>query len=142
MVLKGSKQMEITGLHTANQIYNYRYVQSGTMVGILRDHPPYIPIFEPVISIFWTASEVPGWQVICNTYCHAVTCHVLIQALNTDFFYSDTSLDAKLVQICGQFQNQPPIGWLKKYKTENKTLLYGTVTYVTALLLHIVAIHI
>jgi hypothetical protein len=44
--------------------------------------------------------------------------------------------------ICRQFQNQPLIGWLKKYKIENKTLLYGTVIYVTALLLHIVAIHI
>jgi hypothetical protein len=44
--------------------------------------------------------------------------------------------------IRGQFQNQPLIGWLKKYRTENKTLLYGTVTYITALLLHIVAIHI
>jgi len=32
--------------------------------------------------------------------------------------------------------------WLvKKYKIENKILLYGTVTYITALLLHIVAIH-
>jgi tyrosyl-tRNA synthetase len=36
-----------------------------------------------------------------------------------------------------QFQNQSPIGWLKKYKVENKTLLYGTVTYITALFLHI-----
>jgi hypothetical protein len=44
--------------------------------------------------------------------------------------------------ICGKFQNQPPIGWLKKYKIENKTLLYGTVTYVTAVLLQLVAIHI
>ena len=33
--------------------------------------------------------------------------------------------------------------WLvKKYKTENKTLLYGTVTYISALILHIVAFHI
>jgi hypothetical protein len=33
--------------------------------------------------------------------------------------------------------------WLvKKYKIEKKTLLYGTVTYITALLFHIVAIHI
>jgi hypothetical protein len=39
-------------------------------------------------------------------------------------------------------QNQPPIGWLKKYKRENKTLLYGRVTYITALLLHVVTIHI
>ena len=45
-------------------------------------------------------------------------------------------------EIRGQFQNQPPIGRLKKYKIENKTLLYGTVTYITALLLHIVTIHI
>jgi len=29
--------------------------------------------------------------------------------------------------IRGQFQNQPPIGWSKKYKIE-KILLYGTVT--------------
>jgi len=52
----------------------------------------------------------------------------------------------KLLLVCvllrGQFQNQPPIGWLKKYKKENKTLLYGTVTYIPALLLHIVAIQI
>jgi len=47
-----------------------------------------------------------------------------------------------LKNIRVQFQNQPPIGWLKKYKTENKTLLYGTVTYKTELILHIVAIHI
>jgi len=33
--------------------------------------------------------------------------------------------------------------WLfKKIQRENKTLLYGTVTYTTALILHIVAIHI
>jgi hypothetical protein len=32
--------------------------------------------------------------------------------------------------ILGQFQYQPPIGWLKKYKMENKTLLYGTATYI------------
>jgi len=31
---------------------------------------------------------------------------------------------------------------VKKYKIQNKILLYGTVTYITALLLHIVAIHI
>jgi hypothetical protein len=42
----------------------------------------------------------------------------------------------------GEFQNQLPIGLLKKYKIENKPLLYGTVTYITALLLHMVAIHI
>jgi len=47
-----------------------------------------------------------------------------------------------MLKIRGQFQNQPLIGWLKKYKIENKTLLYGTVTYITALLLHIVAIRI
>jgi hypothetical protein len=33
--------------------------------------------------------------------------------------------------------------WLiKKYKKEKKTLLYGTVTYITAFLLRIVVIHI
>jgi hypothetical protein len=33
--------------------------------------------------------------------------------------------------------------WLvKKIRIENKTFLYGTVTYLTELLLHIVAIHI
>jgi hypothetical protein len=32
--------------------------------------------------------------------------------------------------IQGQFQNQPLIGWLEKYKTENKTVLYGTVSYI------------
>jgi hypothetical protein len=47
-----------------------------------------------------------------------------------------------MVLVRTQFQNQSPIGWLKKYKIENKTLLYGTVTYITAVLLHIVAIHI
>ena len=46
------------------------------------------------------------------------------------------------MKIRGLFQNQPPIGWLKKYKIENKILLYGTVTYITTLFLHIVAIHI
>jgi hypothetical protein len=30
----------------------------------------------------------------------------------------------------------------KKNRIENKTFLYGTVTYITALLLHIVSIHI
>jgi hypothetical protein len=29
-----------------------------------------------------------------------------------------------------QFQNQSRIGWLKKYKIENKTLFYGTLTYI------------
>ena len=48
----------------------------------------------------------------------------------------------RIYQLREKFQNKPSIGWLKKYKTENKTLLYGTVTYITALLLHIVAIHI
>ena len=56
------------------------------------------------------------------------------------------SISQYLSAICsivrGQFKNQPPIGWLKKYKIENKILLYGTVTYITALLLHTVAIHI
>jgi hypothetical protein len=33
--------------------------------------------------------------------------------------------------------------WLvKNYKIENKTSLFGTVTYIIAVLLHIVAIHI
>jgi hypothetical protein len=33
--------------------------------------------------------------------------------------------------------------WLvKKYKIERKTLLYGRATYITAFLLHVVAIHI
>jgi hypothetical protein len=31
---------------------------------------------------------------------------------------------------------------LKKYEIEHKTLLYGRVKYITALLLHIAAIHI
>jgi len=26
-------------------------------------------------------------------------------------------------EVRGQFQNQPPIGWLKKYKIDNKILL-------------------
>ena len=57
-----------------------------------------------------------------------------------------------ILLLRGQFQNQPPIGWLKKYKIENKSLLYGTVTYITvtyirvtyitALLLRTVAAHI
>jgi hypothetical protein len=51
-------------------------------------------------------------------------------------------LESYLLNMRSVFQNEPPIGWLKKYKIENKTLLYGTITYVTALLLHIVAIHI
>jgi hypothetical protein len=55
---------------------------------------------------------------------------------------ASSKLAAKLYDIRRQFQNQLPIGWLKKYKIENKTLLYGTVTYITALLLHIVANHI
>jgi len=45
-------------------------------------------------------------------------------------------------EVRGQFQNEPPIGWLKKYKIENKTLVYGTATYITALLLHMAVIHI
>ena len=49
---------------------------------------------------------------------------------------------ASLWKVRGQFQNQPSIGWLKKYKIVNKTLLYGSVTYITALLLRIVFIHI
>jgi hypothetical protein len=41
------------------------------------------------------------------------------------------------IHIRGQFENEPPVDWLKKYKIENKTLLYGTITYTTALHLHI-----
>jgi hypothetical protein len=41
-----------------------------------------------------------------------------------------------------KFQNQFQIGVLKKYKIENNSLLDGTGTYITALLLHKVAIHI
>ena len=52
----------------------------------------------------------------------------------------DPDIDGRIIR--GLFQNQPPIGWLQKYKIENKTLLYGTVTYITASLLHIVAIQI
>jgi hypothetical protein len=48
----------------------------------------------------------------------------------------------EISNIRGLFQNQPLIGWLKEYKIQNKSLLYGTVTYISALLLHIVAIHI
>jgi hypothetical protein len=47
-----------------------------------------------------------------------------------------------LPHIRGQLQNQPPIGWLIKYKIENTTLLYGTAAYIIALLLHTVVIHI
>jgi len=32
--------------------------------------------------------------------------------------------------VRGLLQNQPPIGWLKNYKRETKTLLYGRVTYI------------
>ena len=52
------------------------------------------------------------------------------------YYLNSCHVKVKLLQ--GQFQNQPPIGWLKKYKIENKILLYGTVTYITPLLLHIV----
>jgi len=54
-------------------------------------------------------------------------------------------MDQFAVWFCdvrGQFQNQPRISWLKKYKIENETLLYGTITHITALLLHIFAIYI
>jgi hypothetical protein len=54
----------------------------------------------------------------------------------------DINLDWVPWLLQGQFQNQLPIGWLKKYKIENKTLLHGTVTYINALLLNIVVIHI
>jgi hypothetical protein len=47
-----------------------------------------------------------------------------------------------LLYIRGLFQNQIPIGCLKEYKIQNKILLYGTVTYTSALLLHTIAIHI
>jgi hypothetical protein len=57
-------------------------------------------------------------------------------------FYIKQICGGKKQKLCGQFQNLPLIGWLKKYKIENKILLYGTVTYITALLLHIFAIHI
>jgi hypothetical protein len=46
-----------------------------------------------------------------------------------------------LAEIRKQFQNQHPIGWLKKYKIENNTLLYGTVTYITALLYYMEQLH-
>jgi hypothetical protein len=52
---------------------------------------------------------------------------------------SKTSYAASGIYYAGNSKNQPPIGWLKKCKINNKTLLYGTVTYITALFLHIVA---
>jgi hypothetical protein len=51
-------------------------------------------------------------------------------------------MELQAVIIRGLFQNQPPIGWLKEYKIQNKTLLCGTVTYISAFLLHIAAINI
>jgi hypothetical protein len=47
-----------------------------------------------------------------------------------------------LAEYIWAFQNHPLIGWLKKYKIDDKILLYGPVTHITALLLLIVAIHI
>ena len=75
--------------------------------------------------------------------------HVLLISTTMPFLYLTVvpifltlSHFRRIYQLRGQFQNQPLIGWLKKYKKDNKTLLYGTVTYISALLLHIVAIHI
>ena len=59
-----------------------------------------------------------------------------------------------LVEVDGNYRGLYKCGWYvgyskiklrlagKKYRIENKTLVYGTVTYLTELLFHIVAIHI
>ena len=53
----------------------------------------------------WTPWKVPGWQVIYNIYCHEATCHLWIQVLNTDFFYSVTQVLMphwrKYLNVCG-----------------------------------------
>jgi hypothetical protein len=43
--------------------------------------------------------------------------------------FSDSLIDSAIAMFLHrQFQNQPPIGWLKEYKIANKTLFCGTVT--------------
>lgn len=106
MLLKGSKQMEITGLHTANHIYNYWYVQLGSMAGMLGNTTlPRSQYSTQWFPFLWTPWEVPGRQVICNIYCHEATCHLWIQVLNTDFFYSVTQVLmphwCKYLNVCG-----------------------------------------
>jgi len=70
--------------------------------------------------------------------CHHRTLHVTV---NGDR-WRKSSRYGVVSEVRGRFQNQIPIAWLKKYKTENKTLLHWTLTYITALLLDIDAIHI
>jgi hypothetical protein len=54
----------------------------------------------------------------------------LVEHVDMQFGYRHIRETSELyrVEVCGQLQNQPPIDWLKKYKIENKSLLYGTVT--------------
>ena len=58
-----------------------------------------------------------------NTICTAVSALIL----------HNNNLLTRLDVSQGQFQNQPPIDWLKKYKIENNILLYGTVTYINCI---------
>jgi hypothetical protein len=46
-----------------------------------------------------------------------------------------------LVEVRGQFRKQRKIDWFKKYKFENKTSIYGTVTYITVLLYYMEQLH-
>jgi hypothetical protein len=99
-------------------------------------------------------SSTVGWGLdVSNKYSSALSLN--LQYITTwHYFWSPLILlfrtciallcckKLHLLIVGRQFWNQPPIGWLKKYKIENKTLLYGTVTHITAVLLHIVAIHI
>jgi hypothetical protein len=62
--------------------------------------------------------------------------------LSVRIIATTTTTTTTTIIVRGEFQTQLPIGWLKKYKIEDITLLYGRATYITALLLHIVSIHI
>jgi len=77
-----------------------------------------------------------------NVYVKVSSYHKQVLLISNEELRSLESTIFRLLH-CTRAIPKSTSGWLvKKYKIENKTLLYETVTCITALLLHIVAIHI
>jgi hypothetical protein len=114
--------------------------------------PQYSGTMHPQRSD-WVCGVLDRWQfgAICNLLT-AMCC--FIQTLQMFLRYDKLYISVMI--ISRQQENEVPKRRIytraipkstsdllvKKHKIEDKTLLYGTVTYITALLLRIVAIHI